>query len=107
MNEKKFPPEIEKFFEKKREEQNAHNNVSLAKKNLRETAASMKNILEKIGERGVHVDIVQMQTEELLVSSESFLRESRPTPWCVWMWGWVPEWWWCRRQPKTSAGKSM
>jgi hypothetical protein len=92
-----LPPEVERFFQQKQNEQRSLNNTALVQKNLRETTAVMHSVMEQIADRGVAIDEAQHDTRLLMDSSSEFLQQSTEKNWtlcssirCV-----CSNFWWC------------
>jgi hypothetical protein len=91
-----FPPEVERFFQQKQNEQRALNTTALVQKNLRETTTVMHSVMEKISDRGIAIDETQRDTRILMDSSMEFLQQSteknHPCLWVCWPCNNI---WWC------------
>jgi Synaptobrevin len=71
-----LPPEVERFFQQKQNEQRSLNNIAVVQKNLRETTTNMHSVIEHIVDRGVTIDTAQCDTRVLMDSSSEFLQQS-------------------------------
>lgn len=91
----KLPPDVARFFDEQKKEQQFFEKSALAQKNLRMTTITMYDAMDKLAQRGVAVQIVEDASDELLQSSREFLIKTEP------WWKCCPSWW-CtpRRKPK-------
>lgn len=89
-----LPPEIERFFAEERRKQQIHNTIAQTQRNLRDTALTMHQILEKTSQRGTTLEEREDQSEELLDSSDAFYTATMPG-WKRYLHEWKAPWWWC------------
>lgn len=84
-----IPPEVERFFAQERAKQT---HIANTQKNLKNTTLLMHNIIEKTNQRGNNIEECELQSEDLVESSEVFYLANLPS-WKRWVYTWRAPWW--------------
>jgi hypothetical protein len=92
-----LPQEVENFFNEQRREQKNLNTLALVNANLRDTVITMQSVVEKTNRRGTDLEMIEQESELLVESSKTFLKQ---TKYCNWWWCW------CCRHEKGASRKS-
>lgn len=90
-----LPPEVEAFLNLEKSKQKSHVHVAEAKRNVKHTMGIIQDsLLPKLAERGMQLEQVIVQADDLEQSSTDFLVATQPF-WRHWLRAWKPPlWWW-------------
>ncbi len=98
---KPLPPEIMRFFDEQKREQKFFEHAAVAQKNLRLTTVTLYDAMDKLGQRGVSIDMNEAASEQLMQSSHAFVKQTEPAWWRYWVFcKCIPEWWCTSRKKR-------
>lgn len=88
-----MPDDTIRYLQNEERKQTQHIKVAKSRANVRETVVKMHNVMEKVGDRGKHINVVEEQVDDLLDTSEDFYYAAMPG-WKRYALSWVPPLWW-------------
>lgn len=92
-----YPPEVRRYFEQQKREQQVYVNTAHIKKNLRETTIVAINAMDKLIQRGTQLEMVEEEAEQLQQTSKLFLVDTLPW-WKFYLFCNCLPTWWCKSE---------